>query len=136
MFGPNELGWLEAGLAALAGTGLTGTERIDTIVLLSGHVRSLVQQTTASGTASDTTKQDLAVVLRKILTSTTTAIPRRARPSQPAPRPHRTTRWTSAWTASWTAWPSSSPSKDTTTSSSRLPSTSIQHRGVPGRVEK
>lgn len=68
MFGPNELGWLEAGLAALAGTGLTGTERIDTIVLLSGHVRSLVQQTTASGTASDTTKQDLAVVLRKILT--------------------------------------------------------------------
>ena len=68
VFGPNELGWLEAGLAALAGTGLTGTERIDTIVLLSGHVRSLVQQTTASGTASDTTKQDLAVVLGKILT--------------------------------------------------------------------
>lgn len=68
VFGPNELGWLEAGLAALAGTGLAGAERLDTIALLSGHVRSLVQQDTASGTASDTTEQDLAVMLGEILT--------------------------------------------------------------------
>ncbi|AHH21310.1 putative transcriptional regulator, TetR family [Nocardia nova SH22a] len=46
--GPNELGWMEAALTALAGTGLTGAERLDTVVLLTGHVRSLVQQTRAS----------------------------------------------------------------------------------------
>jgi AcrR family transcriptional regulator len=67
VLGPNELGWLEAGLAALAGTGLTGAERLDTIALLSGHVRSLVQQTTASGTATDTTEQELAALLGGIL---------------------------------------------------------------------
>ncbi|MBF6353216.1 TetR/AcrR family transcriptional regulator C-terminal domain-containing protein [Nocardia higoensis] len=43
--GPNELAWMEAALTALRDTGLTGPERLDTIVLLNGHVRSLVQQT-------------------------------------------------------------------------------------------
>lgn len=43
-FGPNEMGWTEAALLAMAGTGLTGPERLDTIVLLNGHVRSLAQQ--------------------------------------------------------------------------------------------
>ncbi len=47
--GPNELGWMEAALAPLAGTGLRGSERLDTVVLLNGHVRSLVQQTAATG---------------------------------------------------------------------------------------
>jgi AcrR family transcriptional regulator len=45
--GPNELAWLETALAGLAGTGLTGAERLDTVVLLNGHVRSLVQVTPA-----------------------------------------------------------------------------------------
>ncbi|WP_159843198.1 TetR/AcrR family transcriptional regulator [Nocardia sp. CY41] len=42
--GPNELAWMEAALGALAGTGLTTAERLDTIVLLTGHARSLAQQ--------------------------------------------------------------------------------------------
>ncbi|WP_330228584.1 TetR/AcrR family transcriptional regulator [Nocardia sp. NBC_00508] len=42
--GPNEMAWMEAALAALAETGLTNAERLDTIVLLTGHARSLVQQ--------------------------------------------------------------------------------------------
>ncbi|WP_410870564.1 TetR/AcrR family transcriptional regulator [Nocardia sp. A7] len=42
--GPNELGWTEAALTALAGTGFTGSEKLDTIVLLNGHARSLAQQ--------------------------------------------------------------------------------------------
>ncbi|MGW6123258.1 TetR/AcrR family transcriptional regulator [Nocardia sp. NPDC055165] len=42
--GPNEMGWTEAALTALAGTGLSGSERLDTIVLLNGHARSLAQQ--------------------------------------------------------------------------------------------
>ncbi|MEV0299279.1 TetR/AcrR family transcriptional regulator [Nocardia sp. NPDC050710] len=42
--GPNEMAWLEAALTALSGTGLRGGQRLDTIVLLNGHVRSLAQQ--------------------------------------------------------------------------------------------
>jgi len=47
--GPNEMRWMEAALLALTGTGLTGSERLDTIVLLNGHVRSLVQQISSTG---------------------------------------------------------------------------------------
>ncbi|WP_406232921.1 TetR/AcrR family transcriptional regulator [Nocardia sp. NBC_01009] len=49
-FGPNELLWMEAALQVLAGTGLTGAERLDTMVLLNGHVRSLAQQSMTVGT--------------------------------------------------------------------------------------
>lgn len=42
--GPHELGWLEAALGVLAATPLTGPERLDAVVVLNGHVRSLVQQ--------------------------------------------------------------------------------------------
>ena len=41
--GPQEMAWMETALAALADTGLTGSERLDTVVLLNGHVRSLAQ---------------------------------------------------------------------------------------------
>ncbi|MFF0720067.1 TetR/AcrR family transcriptional regulator [Micromonospora sp. NPDC003816] len=37
---PNQVRWLEYGLVALAGTGLRGTERISTIMLVSGYARS------------------------------------------------------------------------------------------------
>ncbi|MFD3594877.1 TetR/AcrR family transcriptional regulator [Nocardia sp. NPDC058640] len=43
-FGPNEMGWTEAALAAQAGTGLSGSEKLDAIVLLNGHARNLAQQ--------------------------------------------------------------------------------------------
>lgn len=43
--GPHELGWLEAALGAMAAIPLTGPERLDTVVVLNGHVRSLAQQT-------------------------------------------------------------------------------------------
>ncbi|MEU8901131.1 TetR/AcrR family transcriptional regulator [Nocardia sp. NPDC048505] len=46
--GPNEMAWLEVALAALSGTGLTGPERLDTVVLINGHVRSLAQQSRAA----------------------------------------------------------------------------------------
>ncbi|MGQ4616472.1 TetR/AcrR family transcriptional regulator C-terminal domain-containing protein [Nocardia sp. R7R-8] len=42
--GPNEVAWVESALGALAGTGLSAAERLDTIVLLTGHARSLAQQ--------------------------------------------------------------------------------------------
>ncbi|MFB7876122.1 TetR/AcrR family transcriptional regulator [Nocardia sp. NPDC056064] len=42
--GPNEMGWTEAALLALADTGLAPAEQLDTIVLINGHARSLAQQ--------------------------------------------------------------------------------------------
>lgn len=55
--GPNELGWMETALVALADTGLTGSERLDTIVLLNGHVRSLVEQLAPPNAAPDPAAQ-------------------------------------------------------------------------------
>ena len=53
--GPNELSWIEAALTSLTDTGLTGSERLDTIVLVNGHVRSLAQQlVTTESTAAYT----------------------------------------------------------------------------------
>ncbi|MFC9996637.1 TetR/AcrR family transcriptional regulator [Nocardia sp. NPDC127526] len=46
--GPNEMSWLETALAALDGSGLTAAERLDTVVLLIGHGRGLVQQVGAT----------------------------------------------------------------------------------------
>ncbi|MEV5651460.1 TetR/AcrR family transcriptional regulator [Nocardia sp. NPDC052254] len=64
--GPNELEWMEAALAPLAGTGLTGAERLDTVVLLNGHVRSLVQQTVSRG--SKQAEDDITRRVGEILT--------------------------------------------------------------------
>ncbi|QGN34174.1 TetR/AcrR family transcriptional regulator [Microlunatus sp. Gsoil 973] len=44
LIGPVELSWFEAGLAALAALLLSGSERLDTLALLSSHVRGIVQQ--------------------------------------------------------------------------------------------
>ncbi|MEV8020312.1 TetR/AcrR family transcriptional regulator C-terminal domain-containing protein [Streptomyces sp. NPDC086554] len=51
IMGPGELAWMEQALAALDGTGLTGAERMDAVVLLSGHVREITQQARAAGPA-------------------------------------------------------------------------------------
>ncbi|WP_166354933.1 TetR/AcrR family transcriptional regulator [Phytoactinopolyspora limicola] len=66
--GPNELAWLDAGLAALADTGLSGGEKFDTVALLTGHVRSLAEQTVAvpeghSGASEQDVMDELAAVL-------------------------------------------------------------------------
>ncbi|GAB3436316.1 TetR/AcrR family transcriptional regulator [Flindersiella endophytica] len=45
VLGPNELGWAETALASLAGTRLDGAEQLDTIGVITGHVRNLAQQT-------------------------------------------------------------------------------------------
>jgi len=42
--GPCETAWLDAALTPLTGSGLTGAERLDAVVLLNGHLRGLVQQ--------------------------------------------------------------------------------------------
>jgi len=43
--GPNELAWVEAALAALAGQPLNGGQMMDVIVVLTGQIRALAEQT-------------------------------------------------------------------------------------------
>ncbi|CAM5685786.1 TetR family transcriptional regulator [Streptomyces avidinii] len=52
VMGPGEVGWMERALAALDGCGLTGSEAIDSVVLLSGHVRGIAEQERARGGGS------------------------------------------------------------------------------------
>jgi AcrR family transcriptional regulator len=43
LMGPGELGWLDRAVGLLDGTGLTGPERLDAVLVLLGHVRSMAQ---------------------------------------------------------------------------------------------
>jgi len=43
--GPNEVAWLDRGVRALADSGLNGTEQLDSILVLAGHVRTIALQT-------------------------------------------------------------------------------------------
>ncbi|MFJ9952366.1 TetR/AcrR family transcriptional regulator [Kitasatospora sp. NPDC091207] len=60
--GPKELSWLERVVAALDGTGLTGPERMDTAVLLAGHVRGITEQLRAAGPAGRPESELVAVL--------------------------------------------------------------------------
>jgi AcrR family transcriptional regulator len=46
--GPNELGWMEEAVAALAGTGLNGSEMLDVAATLAWHARTIAQQRSAA----------------------------------------------------------------------------------------
>jgi AcrR family transcriptional regulator len=52
VMGPNEVGWLEEAVAALAGTSLNGAQMLDVVVMLVGHARNLAQQTATPGGGS------------------------------------------------------------------------------------
>jgi AcrR family transcriptional regulator len=68
LLGPNELLWMERGLAALAGTGLTGGEQLDSILLITSLVRNLAQQsTTFPGHTTGLTEEDMLRSLAEIL---------------------------------------------------------------------
>jgi AcrR family transcriptional regulator len=43
--GPNELGWMENAVDALSGSGMNGAEMMDAVLVVTGHVRSIAQQT-------------------------------------------------------------------------------------------
>lgn len=66
VMGPRELDWMERALSALDGTGLSGGERMDAVVLLTSHVRGIAQQSRAAGRTGDPEKQ-LATVLGRLL---------------------------------------------------------------------
>lgn len=61
--GPHELGWFEAGLAALATTPLTGAERLDTLALLSNQVTASVRQAVVSANPEASMAAAMAPIL-------------------------------------------------------------------------
>ncbi|MEV5592598.1 TetR/AcrR family transcriptional regulator [Streptomyces sp. NPDC052496] len=56
VMGPNELGWTESALTALADTGLNGAEQLDAVVVVNGHIRALAQIATSMGVGSTRTQ--------------------------------------------------------------------------------
>jgi AcrR family transcriptional regulator len=68
LLGPNELAWMDRGLAALAGTGLNGAEQLDSILVVTSHVRNIAQQTaTMPGHSTGLSDNDLEQALGRIL---------------------------------------------------------------------
>jgi AcrR family transcriptional regulator len=68
IMGPNELGWLEHAVAALDGTGLDGGERMDAVVVIVGHVRTIAQQSrTATGPPQHKPEEQLGTVIAELL---------------------------------------------------------------------
>lgn len=63
LFGPNELSWMDRGVAALTGSGLDGGQQLDSILVLTSHVRNLAQQTLTTGLTEDDINQALAGIL-------------------------------------------------------------------------
>ncbi|MCP9967912.1 TetR/AcrR family transcriptional regulator [Actinomadura madurae] len=63
VMGPCETGWTETAVAALAGTGLTGDERLAAAFLLFGHVRN-TQSVTTAGTQAWSGGSEMAELIR------------------------------------------------------------------------
>ncbi|MGC0419474.1 TetR/AcrR family transcriptional regulator [Embleya sp. AB8] len=63
VMGPGELSWLERAVSALDGTGLTGAERMDTAVLLLGHLRGIVAQQAGTAGSGDNPEAQLGAIL-------------------------------------------------------------------------
>lgn len=63
VMGPRETGWTESAVAALAGTSLTGDERLAAVFLVFGHIRN-TQSTSLSGTQAWTSDGTLSELVR------------------------------------------------------------------------
>lgn len=76
VMGPNELGWLESGLAAISELGLPGAAQLDAIVLVSGHIQSLAMQTAWHPTGA--AEVDVATAMAGVLATHSDTYPRAA----------------------------------------------------------
>jgi AcrR family transcriptional regulator len=75
VIGPNEAAWMEAGLSALSGLGLTGAERLDALAVLSGHVRAFAQQMAGATGQGSTLERDLIAPLQRGLSGSSERYP-------------------------------------------------------------
>jgi AcrR family transcriptional regulator len=66
VMGPRELGWVESAVSALRGTPLDGTERLDAVFVLFGHIRNTQSMSTA-GTQPWTADKRLTPTMRRLL---------------------------------------------------------------------
>jgi AcrR family transcriptional regulator len=64
---PNQIAWLERGLARLYGTGITESEKLSVIMLLSGFVRSWAGLTTGLHTSDQRTQIRYGATLAKLI---------------------------------------------------------------------
>ncbi|MDM4761723.1 TetR/AcrR family transcriptional regulator [Galbitalea sp. SE-J8] len=77
--GPRELGWFEAGLAALDGLELTGSEKLDTLALVTGHAAGIARQNRASATP----ERRLSEAIREIVADRASEFPQTERAMRP-----------------------------------------------------
>ncbi|WP_427893078.1 TetR/AcrR family transcriptional regulator [Kribbella sp. GL6] len=74
--GPNELSWMERGLAGLSGSGLTGGEQLDSVLVITSHVRNIAQQSsTFPGHTTGLTEEDMTRSLAEILSTEAARFP-------------------------------------------------------------
>lgn len=66
VMGPREVGWIESPLRALDGTGLSGSERLDAVFVLFGHIRNTQSMSTA-GTQPWTPDRRLSPTMHGLL---------------------------------------------------------------------
>jgi AcrR family transcriptional regulator len=67
IMGPNELGWLEHAIAALDGTGLDGGERMDAVVVILGHVRTIAEQSRTPAGTPPYPEEQLGTIIARLL---------------------------------------------------------------------
>jgi len=76
LLGPNELAWMERGVSALTDSGLTGGEQLDSILVITSHVRNIAQQsTTFPGHSTGLTEEDIQQSLAEILSTEAARFP-------------------------------------------------------------
>ncbi|WP_405066750.1 TetR/AcrR family transcriptional regulator [Kribbella sp. NBC_01510] len=76
LLGPNELAWMEQGLAALGDSGLRGGEQLDSILVITSHVRNIAQQsTTFPGHSVGLTEEEVTQSLAEILSTESERFP-------------------------------------------------------------
>jgi AcrR family transcriptional regulator len=70
LLGPNELTWMDRGVQALAGTGLNGGEQLDSVLVVTGHVRTIAQQSlTMPGGTTGVTEEHITATLTDVLST-------------------------------------------------------------------
>lgn len=64
---PNQIAWLERGLACLGGTALTEREKLSVVMLLSGYVRQWAGLSLATGAAGAAQAARYAAALARVI---------------------------------------------------------------------